>query len=68
MPPTPTIKKTSLVAAESPLYKTAIDIVTALQKRFTASMFARLMSACDADALANHAVDQFVQFSTSTNQ
>ena len=65
MTPPPTIKKTSLAAAMSPLYKTAIDMVTALQKRFAASMFARLMSARNADALANHAVDRSAQFCDS---
>ena len=41
-------------------------MVTALQKRFAASLFARLMSARDDDALANHAVDRTEQFSTRT--
>ena len=39
----------------SPVYKTAIDMVTALQKRFAASMFARLTSARDAEAIASRA-------------
>ena len=62
------MKKASLAAAMSPLYKTAIDMVTALQKRFAASMLARLTSARDADALANRAVDRSMhQFSSRTN-
>ena len=68
MTPTPTMKKASLAAAMSPLYKTAIDMVTALQKRFAASMLARLTSARDADALADRAVDRSMhQFSSRTN-
>ena len=68
MTPTPIMKKTSLAVAMSPLYKTAIDTVTALQKRYAASMLARLTSARDADALANRAVDRSVhQFSSQIN-
>ena len=63
----PTIKRTSLAAAMSPLYKTEIDMVTALKKHFAASQFTRLMSACDADALANRAVDRTERFLTRTN-
>ena len=67
MTPTPTMKKASLAAAMSLLYKTAIDMVTALQKRFAASMLARLTSARDADAIAKCAADRSVhQLSSRT--
>ena len=58
----PTLKRTSLAAAMSQLYKTAIDMVTSLQTRFAASMFARLTSARDAEAIASRAVDRSEQF------
>ena len=58
----PSLKRTSLAAAMFSLYKTAINIVTALQKRFTASMFARLTSARDAEAIASRAADRSEQF------
>ena len=56
----PIIKRTSLGVAMAPLYKTAIAMVTALQKRFAASLFASVASNCDADALTE-------QFSTRMN-
>ena len=63
----PVVKRTSLGAAMAPLYKTAIAMITTLHTRFAASLFSRVTSARDADALANSAVNQSEQFSIRTN-
>ena len=57
----PPVKRTSLAAAMSPLYDTAINMVTALQIRFATSLMSRL-TAARSDYVNDQSTDQF-QFS-----
>ena len=57
----PEVKRTSLAAAMSPLYATAINMVTALQMWFATSLFSCLAPA-RSDYLNDQSTDQF-QFS-----
>ena len=54
----PEVKRTSLAAAMSPLYATAINMVTALQMRFATAMLSCLAPA-RSDYINDQSMDQF---------
>ena len=57
----PEAKRTSLAAAMSPLYSTAIDMVTALQMRFASSLLS-FTAPARSDSINNQITDRY-QFS-----